>query len=203
MKGSIAFAGFVMLSACSFGQVTGLVSIPVADNIGFREVEFGYSLSGTDHSISKQYGHGASLLVGVHDRFEIAGSSDFLGGQAWGMKFVPYRSPDEKFVIGLGLQNINGGQSDLFAMGRYNLDAVNIHFGWTRDSDHRGLLGIDYAYDRWTFAADYSSNPDGATWLGVFYDLGQGLTANVSFGRPHTRADGDMHAFGLTYGIRF
>lgn len=202
-KGIFTLVGPLCFATVSFGQVTGLVSIPTADSIGFREVELGYSVAGVDHAISKQYGHGAYVLFGVHDQFEIAGATDFLGGQAWGFKFVPYRSSDDKIAIGVGAQNIIGGQSDLFAMGRYNCGNANFHLGWTRDSDHRGLLGVDYSCDRWTFGADYAGNADGATWIGAWYDLGQGFTLNASFGRPNTRLDGDQHGFALTYGTRF
>lgn len=202
-RGFLTTVALSCFAAMSFGQVTGLVSIPTADVIGHREVELGYSVAGMDHSISKEYGHGAYILAGGFDRFEIAGATDFLGGQAWGFKYVPYRSADDKIAIGVGAQNINGRQSDLFAMGRYNCGNANFHLGWTRDSDHRALFGVDYSCDRWTFGADYSSNADGATWVGAWYDLGQGFTANFSFGRPTTRSDGDQHAFMLANGTRF
>lgn len=202
-KGIIAFLTLGSLAACSFGQVTGLVTIPTADTIGPREIEFGHSVSGTEHAISKQYSHSAYLLAGLHDRFEIAGATDFLGGQTWGFKFVPYRSADGKYAIGIGAQNINGGQSDLFAMARANFGPANLHAGWTRDSDHRGLVGLDFSIDRWTFGLDHSGNADGATNFGVWYDLGQGFTLFGSFSRPNMSSEPEGHSFMLIYGTRF
>lgn len=202
-KGFITFFSTCGLVACSFGQVTGLVTIPTADTIGPREAEFGYAVSGTEHSVSRHYSHSAYLLAGLHDRFEVAGATDFVGGQVWGFKFVPYRSEDGRFAVGVGAQNINGGQSDLFAMGRINCGAANFHLGWTRDSDNRGLVGADYSLDRWTFGIDHIGNADGSTNFGVWYDLGQGFTLFGSFTRHTSGSEPDSHGFMVSYGTRF
>ena len=185
------------------GQVTGLVSIPVADNIGFRELELGYGTGANE--FDKRYGHGAYVLAGVHERVEIAASTGFMGDHAWGFKVVPFRSADDKFALGIGAQNISGSSSDMFAMGRYSLGAVNLHLGWMEDTTDRLCLGMDMACccDKLTLGLDHTTGAGGATWLGAWYDIGQGFTFNVSAGYPNARADGIQHSFNLTYGTRF
>lgn len=47
-RGIFVTAALSCFATASFGQVTGLVSIPTADVIGHREIELGYSLAGME-----------------------------------------------------------------------------------------------------------------------------------------------------------
>lgn len=203
-KGLLLSAVALGFSSLAWAQTSGLVAIPVADPIGFREFEIGYGVSGTERSISRGYGHGAYGIFGVHERLELAAATDFLGGHVWSFKARLWSDAEDRFALGAGMQNINGRQSEPFVMGRLALEAASFHLGWYRDSASRACLGFDLALgERWVFGADHFSGSGGATSTGLWYDLGAGFTLSGALGYPNTRSDGVTHSFGLSYAARF
>lgn len=199
---------FLVLAAASccrlaLAQVAGLVSIPVADTIGVRELELGYGIAGSQYS--RSYGHSAYVLAGVHERFEIAAATDFLGSTVGGFKFSPYSDSEDRFRIAVGAQNVAAGSADWFAVGRFSAKEVNLHFGWLEDGTNRLCLGIDTTccQDQLTLGLDHTTGADGSTWFGAFYSIGSGMTVNANLGYPNNRVDGLQYSFSLIYGTRF
>lgn len=196
-----------MAVACgALAQVTSLFSIPVADTQGVREVEMGYFISGNERNVDKAYYHYGYAVLGIHERVEVAASTDFTGSNPWGFKVKLFDGPGGKYALSAGFQNIIGKDSEPFIVGRYDFDKFRLHGGWYRNDRSRLICGVDFGLsDALSVAIDHYSGENGTTWGGVFYSLPwlDGLTAAVFVGLPNTKADGVQHSIGLIYGFRF
>ena len=202
------WAGLATLGvACgAMAQVTSLFSIPVADTKGVREVEIGYFLSGNERNIDKSYSHYGYGVLGIHERVEVAASTDFVGGSAWGFKVKFLDDPKGKYALSGGFQNIVGRNSDPYIVGRYDFEKFRVHGGWYRNDRSRVILGVDFGLsEELSVAVDHYSGDGGTTWGGFFYVVPgiDGLTAAVFVGVPNNKADGVQHSIGLLYGFRF
>ena len=198
--------GGFFVASCAMSQVTGLVTIPVADTKGVREVEVGYLVTGNEKNVDKGYSHFGYAILGVHERVEIAGSTDFNGGNTWGFKVKLVDSPKGHYAVSCGCQNISAGNSDPFVVGRYDLANARLHAGWSRDDSSRFICGFDVPVTTdLTFAMDHWSGEGGSTWGGLFYGIPgvDGLTANLFVGFPNEHGSGIQHTLGLVYGFRF
>lgn len=206
MKRVISIIAGATLSAAAFSQVTVLISIPVADIKGIREVELGHLVTGNERNVDKRYYHFGYAILGVHERVELAASTDYNGGNYWGFKVKVLDDPKGQYALSGGFQNIRGGESHPYVVGRYNFGPVRVHAGWYRNDQSRFIAGLEYGLcEGLTLAADHWSGENGATWLGAFYSIPglQGLMAIVSVGFPSEKSTGIMHTVGLVYGFRF
>ena len=194
-----------MLGACAGANAshTGLVTMPVADILGHRELSIAYGISGTERSISKGYVHGIGTTVGLFDRIEVGTAHDFLGSDTWDFKVLAFQN--EHGALSAGITNISGDQGDPVVVGRLDFGQWRLHGAWGRfDNVHTGMVGADYGLnDQWTVAIDYSGGRDGYTSLGVFWTFAEGLELSGGYGRPNERSNGYVHSLGLTYGMKF
>ncbi len=206
MTKQVALLIALTISAGAMAQVTGLVSIPVADTKGVREVELGYLLTGNERNIDKGYTHFGYAILGIHERVEVAASTDFIGNSVWGFKCKLLDGCKGEYAVSAGLQNIRAGQSDPFVVGRYNCCGMRLHAGWSRTDTSRFICGADYPIMQGlTLGVDHWSGKEGSTWGGLFYAVPSvpGLTANLWVQFPSEKANGIHHTVGLVYGFRF
>lgn len=154
------FIGLSVISAVvvtsAFAQNSGLVSIPVADTIGFKEFELGHAIGGVENS--KHYSHGGYLLFGAYDRIELALGTDYQSSNAWGIKAKVWQSKDDTWAIGVGTQNIVGNHNEPFAMLRHTIGTCNLHCGWFNNDRDRAAFGVDTALgDKLVLGLDHST----------------------------------------------
>lgn len=198
--------GALCVSVSAFAQVTGLVTIPVADTKGVREVEIGYFATGTERNIDKGYVHMGYAILGVHEKVELAASTDFTGNSVWGFKVKLIDGPKGKYALSCGCQNVSAGHSDPYVVGRYDFEKFRLHAGWSRDEFSRFICGLDCPLsDNLTLAVDHWSGDGGSTWGGLFYSIPgvDGLSANMFVGLPNEHSAGIQHSVGIVYGFRF
>lgn len=206
MKRVFGCLALISLAGFGFNQVTVLVSIPVADIKGIREVEVGHLVTGNERHIDKRYSHFGYAIVGVHERVEAAYSTDYNGTNLWGFKVKLLDDKSGQYAVSFGCQNVRGRDSNPFAVGRINWDRFRFHAGWYRNDMSRLILGVDtQLFPGATLAVDHWSGDGGSTWAGVFYGIPgfQGLTANLFVGFPSDKSSGILHTVGLAYAFRF
>ncbi len=201
-----ALSAALAATVSALGQVTSLVTIPIADTKGAGEAEYGQFVTGYERDVDPHYYHSAYLLVGIADRVEIAGATDFLGTDSWGFKIKALDDPKGRFALSAGLQYVRGGDSSPFVVGRCNCGSVRLHAGWQRNDESEFVCGLDYGLsESLSVAADFTSSRLGAAWGGLFWAVPgiDGLTLNVLVGVPNERDDGFQHSVGLVYAFRF
>jgi hypothetical protein len=198
--------GFVGLMSASQASPTALVSIPIADTLGHREVAIGHTITGFQPSVDKKFAHSASFTIGGFDRFEFGGSTDYLGYQTLSLKYSLWDSPSwaPNTALAIGVMNVRGKDQDRYVVGRYDLGSVRFHAGAARLGNvGAGIFGIDADLKFATGQADHISGKDGYTWIALARDLGSGFDVQFALGRPNAKENGWQHFYFAGYGFRF
>ncbi|MBS1724127.1 MAG: hypothetical protein JSS66_14380 [Armatimonadetes bacterium] len=199
----LALAGAATIAPA---QVTSLINIPVADLQGSHGVEIGHWVTGYERSVDPRYYHYSYAVVGLGDRVEIAGATDYLGWSAWGFKVGVVDDQKRHYAVSAGIQNIRGNESSPFVVGRYDLGQVRFHAGWSRDDRQRLICGVDFPLnDSFYVAIDHSSSDGGSTWAGLYYyfPFCEDLSISANIGVPNNHDEGLQHSFGLFYNFKF
>ncbi len=197
---------FVLATAAAWGQVTSLVTVPVADTLGEGELEIGYQADGVGLDPDRPYSHSATLVYGVTDRLEIGFDTDFLGTVRWAAKAQVWTAGgDGDFALSLGALGVQGQQSTPFVVGRAGFGRARVHVGWMREDISRGFFGFDAeALPGLTLAMDYTSGGSGAVSAGAFVAIPgvDGLTGSVGYSAPNDRSAEAGHFIGLSFAVR-
>jgi hypothetical protein len=193
--------GFLGRSA--YGQVSALINYPVADGLAHREFQFNHNFTSADTGLNASYLHSTNILLGLFDRLEISGSTDWLGESNFGFKFTAFRSKDEKTVVATGLQNMKGVGGDPFCCVRQNTGNYNLHAGWLNSGESQVTFGADTMLNsRLGCSCEYGGGTTGSSSLCLYYTLSTGLQLQTMYTKPNDTTVDPFHTFVLTYTIR-
>lgn len=177
---------------------TFLISMPIADILGHREVSAMVYAYGSERQISRGYTWGQGLELGLGDRIEFGYDNDFLGSTALNGKLQ--LASGETWAVSTGFNGVTPGgpATNHYLVGRVDLPDFRLHLGVLRNDRHRLMVGIDGDLGGgWSYMADHVSGPGSYTWLGVNAPLGP-LCLTIAGGIPGHRADGVQHMVSLT-----
>ncbi len=188
---------------------TSLDLIPTADVLDRGVARFEVEADGAhtpftgdaDVYLLAQYGLTGRLEVGV-DCFGLAGGSRLQPNAKW--QFVPE---------GRGVPAMAVGVTDLGRMGVFSqwylalakdVGPVRLHAGCLTDNAFRGLFGVEYPVtDHTEVLADWITGADGYSSLGLWQELGHGLSVTGYYAHRNTRDDGDFVGLDLSWEISF
>lgn len=197
----------VLLCTASASVPTGLLTIPIADILRHRELVLTYTLSGTEPSVDKRYYHSFSAQAGLVDKIEFGFDSYFEDETLFNAKLLLIEEPTVgKYALSIGVQNVSRSHADIYAVGRYDLDALRLHLGWLRDDRDRLMLGVDFPIgDEYYGMLDVISGDGSYVWGGGGGSVPgvPGLSFSFGVGFPVQKEDAIQHFLAFTYGIRF
>jgi hypothetical protein len=193
------------LAGAAHAWPTSLITIPIADILGHREIYTYSGLTGTERHISRTLESTNSMAVGLFDRIEIGYDDDFNGVTSGHVKVLLF--DDGRSGLSAGYVGIIEREKSPFVVGRINLsEKARFHAGWYHDGISRAMFGFDLALnDDWTLMADSISGRDSMTCVGFNGPLfgASGIDVTVSGGIPHTRANGYTYTVYIGYSARF
>jgi hypothetical protein len=202
----IALGIGLMVAGAAQAQVTGLAAMPISDRLGKGEMEIGAVIEGTERKIDPRYYHSAYMVVGLDDWFELGTATDYQGTQSLGFKFRMWEDEAGQWAVSGGWDGVRPKEGNPFVVGSYATGNCRWHAGWMRDNDHRGMIGLDGAFnDRWSWGVDHIGGAEGATSLALFITEPklQGWALTLAAGVPNTKGAGVTHSATLAYVVRF
>jgi hypothetical protein len=207
MRGVFVFAAIAVGLLCATttsAQISTVINYPSADVMGHREFQINQGFTSKTPNLNTSYVQSTNYLVGLFDRLEFAGNADWVGNHSFGVKATLYRSKDETFSFGTGLQNMRKLDGDPFACVRKSCGNWNFHAGWVRDASSYGTLGIDTMLNpRLGASYEYGSGPTGASAMMLYYNLTDGFQLQGFVTRPNDTTVDATHNFVLSYTLRF
>ena len=187
-------------------SVTALTMIPVEDILGHREVTVGYLAFGNEAKIDKKIYHYGWVTVGIGDVAEVAYGDDFEKGQTTHIKFKLLEG--DNYMLSVGAMNYEGKglQADVFAAGRYDWQNFRFHFGYLKNDEHRGFLGVDFPlFGDCTGSLEWITGPGAYGWASLNVPIKQlpGFNLWLGAGLPSdAESQGYQYTFGFWYGFK-
>lgn len=177
---------------------TFLISMPIADILGHREVCAIVCATGTERKIDRGYAWGQGLELGLGDRLEFGYDNDCLGSTLLNAKLQLGAGDDWAVSMGFNGATPGGRAANHYVVGRFDFANVRLHGGLLRNDRHRLMVGLDGDLGGgWSYMVDHISGPGSYTWLGLNMPVGQ-LCLTVAGGMPGRREDGVQHMISLT-----
>lgn len=184
-------------------QSSALLNYPIADVLGHREVQIYHIVTSAQPKLKTQYANSTNWILGLYDNFEISGLHDWSGSFQAGLKINPWRSADGNSSFGFGWQDVRGAGESPFAAFRQTFGNWNAYVGWQRDTESRGLFGLDFMFsDQWSCGVEYASAASGGLSLGVYYYFTPDLSLQGIWTRQNDRTSDDVHQWMLSYTFR-
>lgn len=179
---------------------SGLVTIPIADILGHRELNWYSSLTGRDPAVDKGITWGHGLTYGFLDRLEFGYDNDFRGTTTLDVKIQLVDHP-KAYAVSVGMKGIDmtSGTNDKYIVGRIDRPGYRIHVGCDWLDVPRAMLGVDFGMPKGlTAMVETTFGEHGYTWFGVNGAIPyRGANVTASFGIPNTGGDGTMYQLML------
>lgn len=179
--------GGLALSASSFALPLININLPIADVLKPRQALLQYTIGGNGEISDARWSHLFSATVGVYENLELGVNHDTLGNGSWDAKYGLYSA--DWGAVSVGFASASGKEIDPYVVGRYDWSKdLRFHAGVIRNRNvATGYLGADYNLGNGLLAQfEYSSRPDGSTWIGATWTTPiEGLAVQVAYGRSH------------------
>lgn len=193
------------LAAQASAWHTGLLTIPIADILGHREVYSSYTATGYERHIDKKIYHFAGFQVGLFDRLEIGADTDLEGWTGLNAKLLLVEPEDGRYALSAGIRNWEKGWSEPYLVGRVDFSNFRAHAGVMDAGSEVVFLGADFPIGEATGLVEWTSGAANYFWGGIDFALPKldGFTVTLSIGIPNKKSNGTSGMASLNYGFRF
>ncbi len=184
---------------------TSLNLIPTADVLDRGTARFELESDGshtpftgdTDAYLCTQYGLTSRLEIGA-DCLDLAGDARLQANAKW--QFVPEHRDVPAMAVGVADMGRVGLFSQWYLALAKDVGPLRLHAGCLTDDALHGLFGAEYRIgDHTEVLADWTSGAGAYSSLGLWQDLGRGLSMTAYYARNNTPDDGDFVGLNLSW----
>ncbi len=207
LKVPLAMA-FLFVASYANAGISALTVIPIADILGHREAVIGYNAYFNERNIDKKVYHYSYVCVGVGDFAEVAYGDSLEKEQTFHIKVKLLEGSN--YMVSAGAMNMgeqSGIKADWFVAGRYDIKDLRVHFGYLKDDEERGFVGVDFPiFGNCTGMLEWVTGPGAYGWVSLNVPVKQlpGLNLWLAAGIPSDRkAQGNQSTVGVWYGFKF